>query len=179
MITILTQPPHSIRHTLTTLLLNSPLPSHYLNIPTTLYGHRYFGANGVDTSWMLPPSRADDCNGFRQSSFDPEVYFAVSETTTWVPARVYDCPTGYHWATTAEAHQRFTSYQLVSTIRQWHSQAKRPEGKPSLVLLSYCSHHSPITLSSLSYCSLIALITLIIMTMITVLTQALLITSIF
>ena len=94
---------------------------------TVMGSYMYFGASGVDTSWMLPPSREDECKGFRQSSFDPEVYFAVAETTTWEPDRVYDCPTGYHWATTAEGHQRFTSYQLISTIRQWHSQAKRPE----------------------------------------------------
>ncbi|CAN0280007.1 unnamed protein product, partial [Hapterophycus canaliculatus] len=39
----------------------------------------YFQANGLDTGWMLPPEHQDLCGGFRQSSFDSAVYFAVSE----------------------------------------------------------------------------------------------------
>ena len=35
--------------------------------------------NGVDTGWMLPPEHQDLCGGFRQSSFDSTIFFAVSE----------------------------------------------------------------------------------------------------
>lgn len=38
-------------------------------------------ANGIDTGWMLPLEHQDDCEGFRQSSFDSRVYFAVSEVS--------------------------------------------------------------------------------------------------
>ena len=36
-------------------------------------------ASGVDTGWMLPPDHQDLCAGFRQSSFDTAVFFAVAE----------------------------------------------------------------------------------------------------
>lgn len=36
-------------------------------------------ASGVDTGWMLPADHQDFCGGFRQSSFDSAVFFAVSE----------------------------------------------------------------------------------------------------
>lgn len=36
-------------------------------------------ASGVDTGWMLPPQHQDLCGGFRESSFDSSVFFAVSE----------------------------------------------------------------------------------------------------
>lgn len=36
-------------------------------------------ASGLDTGWMLPPDHQDLCAGFRQSSFDSVVFFAVSE----------------------------------------------------------------------------------------------------
>ena len=45
---------------------------------------------------------------FNQSSPDVGVYYAVSASTFWVPAAVYDCPSGYHWASTAEGQQFFT-----------------------------------------------------------------------
>merc|ERR1711871_70684 len=79
----------------------------------------YFQANGIDTTWMLrnPGSsvgwhfhgdEVDECNGFRQSSTNADVRFAVSETSVWDMERVYDCPEGYHWATTAEGMRLFT-----------------------------------------------------------------------
>merc|ERR1711871_323338 len=85
----------------------------------------YFSAAGIDTSWMVLPQYRDSCGSLRQSSFDPEVYFAVSDSTTWEPNRVYDCPQGYHWASTEEGHRHFTSYQTTNELRQWHSIAAR------------------------------------------------------
>lgn len=40
-------------------------------------------ANGVDTGWMLPAEHQDLCGGFRQSSFDSAIFFAVSEVPTY------------------------------------------------------------------------------------------------
>jgi hypothetical protein len=56
------------------------------------------------TSWML---KTDNCGGFRQSSWDSQVYFAVSRKDTWVPGQTYNCPTGYTWMSTAQAQQIF------------------------------------------------------------------------
>merc|ERR1711871_952767 len=88
-------------------------------------GYLYFSSAGIDTSWMVLPQYRDDCGSLRQSSFDPDVFFAVSDSTTWEPDRVYDCPQGYHWASTEEGHRHFTSYQLNSPIRQWHAISPR------------------------------------------------------
>ena len=88
-------------------------------------GYMYFSAAGIDTSWMVLPQFRDSCGSLRQSSFDPEVFFAVSDSTTWEPDRVYDCPQGYHWASTEEGHRHFTSYQLNNPIRQWHAISPR------------------------------------------------------
>jgi hypothetical protein len=49
--------------------------------------------------WMLTD---DQCNGFRQSTYDSSVYYAVSKVNVWNLHKNYDCPCGYHWATTAE-----------------------------------------------------------------------------
>ena len=88
-------------------------------------GYMYFSAAGIDTSWMVLPQFRDSCGSLRQSSFDPEVFFAVSDSTTWKPDRVYDCPQGYHWASTEEGHRHFTSYQPNNPIRQWHAISPR------------------------------------------------------
>jgi len=58
----------------------------------------------TDLGWM---ERSDDCNGFRQSTMHPGVRFAVAKDTTWVKAKVYPCPKGYSWMTTAKAKQTF------------------------------------------------------------------------
>ena len=39
---------------------------------------------------------------------DVAVFYAVSESPTWVPGSVYDCPSGYHWASTVEGQTYFT-----------------------------------------------------------------------
>jgi hypothetical protein len=80
--------------------------------PAFLHTHNgvmYFAAAGIDTTWMPPPGQRDACGSFRQSTFDARVSFAVSQNTTWMPRRAYDCPVGYHWASTAEGYALFTS----------------------------------------------------------------------
>eukprot|EP00501_MAST-03F_sp_TOSAG23-6_P001637 GSMAST32.ASY1.ANO1.1704.1 assembled CDS len=80
----------------------------------------YYSGQGVDTTWMIgrgnsPTSNSplsktvdsDECNGWRKSDSHSDVWYAVSASTTWDPDRSYDCPLGYHWATTAEADARF------------------------------------------------------------------------
>jgi len=85
---------------------------------TTFNDELYFQADGVDTTWMLHnpenhmgryyhPNDVDECNGFRQSSINTDVFFAVSESSTWDQDRAYDCPAGFHWASTAEATALF------------------------------------------------------------------------
>jgi hypothetical protein len=49
--------------------------------------------------WM---NTRDDCGGWRQSSAHPNIKYAVSEHTVWDVLAPYDCPPGYHWASTAE-----------------------------------------------------------------------------
>ena len=50
-------------------------------------GYLYFGSSGIDNSWMVLPSKRDTCGSLRQSSFDPKVFFAVADSTTWNPQR--------------------------------------------------------------------------------------------
>ena len=75
----------------------------------TFNGYLYFAAAGIDTSWMPVPGSRDRCGSFRISSFDSRVAFAVSDSNVWVPKRTYDCPAGYHWASTDEGYTYFTS----------------------------------------------------------------------
>jgi len=35
------------------------------------------------------------------------MYFAVANSSVWDPARVYDCPAGFHWASTEEGYRLF------------------------------------------------------------------------
>ncbi|KAJ1411415.1 hypothetical protein B484DRAFT_183016 [Ochromonadaceae sp. CCMP2298] len=80
----------------------------------------YFTAEGTDTSWMVLGKNRDACGSFRQSSFDSRVAFAVAQETAWLPQRVYDCPQGYHWASTEEGYRYFTSYAESTLERFWH-----------------------------------------------------------
>jgi len=72
-------------------------------------GYLYFSADGVDDTWMIKDHLSDECGGFRQSSMNSKVYFAVSASNTWDVNKDYDCPWGYHWASTKEAEELFTS----------------------------------------------------------------------
>ncbi|EQC35656.1 hypothetical protein SDRG_06940 [Saprolegnia diclina VS20] len=74
-------------------------------------GNLYFAADGIDTSWRLPPSHTDTCGGLRRSSVSPTVAFVVADANTWHPTAVYDCPTGYAWATTAQGQALFVGTQ--------------------------------------------------------------------
>jgi ELWxxDGT repeat protein len=101
------------------------VPGHLGSSPAYLMvhnGYMFFGSAGIDNSWMVLPSKRDKCASFRQSTFDQKVFFAVSDSDVWNPQRVYDCPVGYHWASTEEGHRHFTSYQLETENRQWNSQ---------------------------------------------------------
>ena len=100
--------------------------------PSFLHVHGdylYFAADGTDTSWMVMPEHRDTCGSFRQSSFDSRVSFAVSQSTTWQPERVYDCPAGYHWASTEEGYRYFTSYLDGTLERFWHSEHSAEAGE--------------------------------------------------
>jgi ELWxxDGT repeat protein len=90
----------------TARLLFDLLPGLESSTPQSLHVHDevlYFSADGVDTFWMPIPDHRDACDSFRQSSYHPDIYYAVADTNTWQPTRRYDCPSGYHWITTAEA----------------------------------------------------------------------------
>ena len=71
-------------------------------------------------SWMVNPSHIDQCDSYRQSTYDQQVYFAVSESTYWDPTRTYDCPYGYHWASTDEGYAHFTSHADGGVEGYWH-----------------------------------------------------------
>jgi ELWxxDGT repeat protein len=95
-----------------TVLVSDIFPGPFGSSPSHMVpwgSHLYFQATGVDTSWMIGKWRADDCAGFRASTVDPTIHFAVADNTTWVPGQLYDCPPGYHWANTAEGKDLFRS----------------------------------------------------------------------
>jgi cysteine-rich repeat protein len=73
----------------------------------------------ADTSWML---KTDNCGGFRQSTFNTKVRYAVSASTTWDPNKKYDCPDGYHWASTAEGNAIFGSNGNSSPPHVYYAQ---------------------------------------------------------
>ena len=58
----------------------------------------------VDTNWMLT---SDSCGGFRQSTYDKSVRYAVSLSNVWDKSKIYGCPFGYHWASTDEGRKIF------------------------------------------------------------------------
>ena len=49
----------------------------------------------------------DSCGGFRQSTYNSSVYYAVSALNTWDKSRFYHCPIGYHWPCTEEGRRIF------------------------------------------------------------------------
>ncbi|XP_062504646.1 roundabout homolog 1-like [Corticium candelabrum] len=73
----------------------------------------------ANTSWML---KSDNCNGFRRSTHDNSVYYAVSMSNKWNTSKEYDCPNGYHWACTEEGKRIFTGSRRYSYTYTYHSQ---------------------------------------------------------
>jgi hypothetical protein len=78
---------------------------------------------GNPTDWM---DKTDNCGGFRQSVSDPDVYYAVSKSNVWNKNKQYACPSGYHWATTAEGTARFDNvpaypYNVYNAQCGWSS----------------------------------------------------------
>jgi hypothetical protein len=71
------------------------------------------------TSWMLT---SDRCGGFRQSTYDNSVYYAVSKSNTWDRTKDYSCPCGYHWATTDEGRKIFKSNNNLSGTFVYYNQ---------------------------------------------------------
>ncbi|CAM9142464.1 unnamed protein product, partial [Choristocarpus tenellus] len=84
---------------------------------TPFKGFLYFQAGGIDTSWMIVSQHQDECGGFRQSSFEPRVFFAKPccnfslQDTKWEASRRFDCPDGYHWASSQEGFNLFPGRQ--------------------------------------------------------------------
>ena len=104
-------------------------PSH-MQVHTSSQGQfLYFAADGVDLSWMVLPSHRDRCGSFRQSGYDARIHFAVSEANVWYPSKVYDCPAGFHWATTQEGFSYFTSSYEHPFQHMWHSESGSEVGE--------------------------------------------------
>ena len=71
---------------------------------------------------MVTYEHRDYCSSYRQSVFDTNVFYAVAEDTYWDVHRTYDCPVGYHWASTEEGYSRFTSKEDYGIEQHWHSE---------------------------------------------------------
>jgi len=71
-------------------------------------GALFFAADGLDLTWMVQSHLADECGGKLVTEFNPSIHFFQADENVWDPTRVYDCPNGYHWASTAEAEELFT-----------------------------------------------------------------------
>jgi ELWxxDGT repeat protein len=111
--------------------LNTGAASSNPSYLTVWKGCMYFAAGGIDTSWMVVPPLRDLCDSFRRSGFDSRVHFAVSDEDVWQPHRRYDCPRGFHWATTAEGFALFTSNwnnESVTRSSAWHAEAGAESG---------------------------------------------------
>lgn len=57
----------------------------------------------LDDWWL----QTDSLGGLSQSSTDSSIFFAVSDSNSYNVGDTYIAPTGYHWATTAEAQSIF------------------------------------------------------------------------
>lgn len=108
------------------------LPGSAGSHPAYLSVHQnilYFAADGYDETWRLPEIYHDGCGGFRRADFDPRVFFAVAADNEWEKDRHYDCPQGFHWASTDEGLQLFTNTINGNADRFWHSQASGESGQ--------------------------------------------------
>ena len=66
--------------------------------------------------------RRDNCGGFRQSTYDPRVFYAVSESVTWSTTTVYSCPRGYYWASTQDGKIIFGKNNNWSGVYVYYGQ---------------------------------------------------------
>ncbi|KAK1928469.1 hypothetical protein P3T76_016034 [Phytophthora citrophthora] len=85
--------------------IGSSRPSHLT--PFSKDNRVYFSAEGPHLSWMIKSSYRDTCQSFRPSSIDPNVFFTVAAQNVWDPKETYDCPLGFRWMSTPEAHRVF------------------------------------------------------------------------
>ena len=95
------------------------------SFPAFLHVHGeylYFSSSGIDTSWMIEYDHTDSCNSYKQSTYDQKIFYAVSESTYWDVARTYDCPLGFHWASTQEGFQHFNSHTDADVEEYWHAE---------------------------------------------------------
>lgn len=71
---------------------------------TLFNGIVYFAALGLDLSWMLG---GNSCNSMRNSSVHSDLLYVVAASNVWDHAKTYECPVGFHWATTKEISSYF------------------------------------------------------------------------
>ena len=95
--------------------------------PTTVSGTGNFaGIVCIDDQASTDPldwmDRTDNCGGFRQSLWDPRVYYAVAKQNIWDKAFPYECPAGFHWMSYAEAAPLFVSSSTTATVRTYSGQ---------------------------------------------------------
>ena len=72
----------------------------------------------ANLDWMLT---TDQCSGFRKSEYNAAISYAVGKSTTWDKAKVYTCPAGYHWASTAEGAAIFGNNGNTSGSYVYHN----------------------------------------------------------
>lgn len=77
------------------------------------------GANAaviaLDDWWL----QTDTLGGLRQSTWNEDYYFAVSQSSTRTAGDTYETPDGYRWATTAEGLAVFTSHNFSGNFVYW------------------------------------------------------------
>ena len=81
--------------------------------------------------WMYT---GDDFGGMRRSTYDAKVWFAVAKNNVWDKNANYEIPTGFHWASTAEAQAIFGGNSNWSGAYTYYSQGGwngyiAPDGK--------------------------------------------------
>lgn len=80
---------------------------------TLFNGIVYFSASGLDLSWMLG---GNSCNSMRNSSVHSDLLYVVAASNVWNPAKMYECPVSFHWATTKEISSYFPPTGQMDSI---------------------------------------------------------------
>jgi len=73
----------------------------------------------LDTSWM---DTTDKYNGFKSFNCCPKIKFAVSKKNIWDPHKIYDCPSGYHWASAEEYLKECQNIPKTTKESPYHNQ---------------------------------------------------------